>query len=191
MQARTHAHMQASKHARTHASKQARTHARTHPHARAHAHTHTHTHLSSSNSSIRPSYRGKVTQHICNIHIFDTLFLLLLCMLHAYSVHISNLFVDMIMKCDQVCMKCDQACKNQPCKHKKLPLLCVCSIIINLLCIPTTKSFPLLQNLMGFLLQFTEMEYYTRNVTEDIAKIELGVICAHMVDFCKPSHKHI
>ena len=27
----------------------------------------------------------------------------------------------------------------------------------------TTKSFSLLQNLMAFLLQFTEMEYYTRN----------------------------
>ena len=45
-----------------------------------------------------------------------------------------------------------------------------------------TKSFSPLQNLMGFLLQFTEMDCYIQNW----AKIQLGVICAHMVDFTGP-----
>ena len=46
---------------------------------------------------------------------------------------------------------CDRACDNQPCEHKMLRLLYHNLLTID---INTTKSFPLLQNLMGFLLQF-------------------------------------
>ena len=50
---------------------------------------------------------------------------------------------------------CDRACKNQPCKYKKSPILCFYSIIIPVYT-NMTKPLPLLQNLMGSLLQFTE-----------------------------------
>ena len=41
---------------------------------------------------------------------------------------------------------------------------------------------------MGFLLQFTETEYVLHSKLKILAKIQLGVICTHMVDFCGPSH---
>ena len=48
----------------------------------------------------------------------------------------------------------------------------------------TTMSFLPLQNLMGFLLQLTEMECYIQNWI--LVKIQLGIIYAHMVDFAGP-----
>ena len=42
---------------------------------------------------------------------------------------------------------------------------------------------------MGFLLQFTEKEYLLHLELKILAKLQLDVICTHMVDFCKPGHK--
>ena len=43
---------------------------------------------------------------------------------------------------------------------------------------------------MGFLLQVTEMGYYTITI-KDINKNILSIIGAHMVDFCRPSRKQL
>ena len=53
---------------------------------------------------------------------------------------------------------CDRACGNRPSEHKKSPIL-LCFLYHNLITIYTTatKSSSLLQNLMAFLLQLTEM----------------------------------
>ena len=53
---------------------------------------------------------------------------------------------------------CDRACEYRPSEHKKHQFL-VCLLYHNLITIYTTatKSSSLLQNLMGFLLQLTEM----------------------------------
>ena len=53
---------------------------------------------------------------------------------------------------------CDRACENRPCEHKNGQFL-ACLLYHNLINIYTTatKSSSLLENLMGFLLQFTEM----------------------------------
>ena len=58
----------------------------------------------------------------------------------------------------------DRACKNQPCEHKKLPIFSYLHYH-NLKTIYTNmiKSLSLLQNLMGFLLKFTEMEYHIQS----------------------------
>ena len=59
---------------------------------------------------------------------------------------------------------CNWACKNQPTECKKSPIL---SFLLyhNFITIytTTTKSSSLLQNLMGFLLQLTELGYYVLN----------------------------
>ena len=46
-----------------------------------------------------------------------------------------------------------------------------------------------MQNSIGFLLQFKETEYVIHSQLKILAKMQLGVICAHMVDFCRPGHK--
>ena len=48
---------------------------------------------------------------------------------------------------------------------KKSPNFCICSIIT--IHTNTIKSLPLQQNLMGFLLKFTEIKYYTRNLAKN------------------------
>ena len=64
---------------------------------------------------------------------------------------------------------CDWAHENQPSEHKKLPIFCFCFIIA------TTKSSSLPQNLMGFLLQLTELGYYVlnENINENITRCNL------------------
>ena len=57
--------------------------------------------------------------------------------------------------------RCNQVCENQPCQHKKSLIFCI-YVIINIYT-NVAESFPLLQILMSFPLQFTEMEYYTQN----------------------------
>ena len=56
------------------------------------------------------------------------------------------------------------------------------------ICTTTTKSLSLLQNLMGFLLQFTEMRYFILKGRYVLAKTRLSIICALMVNFRRPSH---
>ena len=56
---------------------------------------------------------------------------------------------------------CDRACKNRPSEYKKLPIFVVCFLIT--IYTTTTKSLSLVQNLMGFLLQLTEIEYCILN----------------------------
>ena len=58
-------------------------------------------------------------------------------------------------------------CESRPCEYKKSP----CLLHYNLIAIynNTTKFSPL-QNLMGFLLQFTANEYYYYTPTEDISE---------------------
>ena len=56
---------------------------------------------------------------------------------------------------------CDWACENQPCKRKKIANFS--SLQYHNLrnnCTNIIKPLSLLQNLMGFLLKFTEMEYH-------------------------------
>ena len=67
---------------------------------------------------------------------------------------------------------CDQACKSQPCEHKKLPTFRLFSYITYelLILMYNIKSLSLLQNLMGFLLKFTEIEYHINFKAEDISK---------------------
>ena len=53
----------------------------------------------------------------------------------------------------------------------------------------TAKSLPLLQNLLDFLLQFTEMGYYNQNRRyQQKYNSMYNVICTHMVDLCRLGH---
>ena len=45
-----------------------------------------------------------------------------------------------------------------------------------------------MQNLMDFLLYLIEMKYVLQSQLKILAKIQLSVICTHMVDFCRPGH---
>ena len=86
-------------------------------------------------------------------------------------------------------INCDRACKNQPRKHKKSPIFS--SLLYhNLRSIYSNriKSLSLLQNIMGLLEKFTELDTTFR--AENISKSILGIICAHMVDFRRPSHNY-
>ena len=56
---------------------------------------------------------------------------------------------------------CDWACKNQPCEHKKSPFfLSLHYHNLQAIYTNTIKPLLLLQNLMGYLLKFKEMEYH-------------------------------
>ena len=54
------------------------------------------------------------------------------------------------------------------------------------ICTKRTKSLSLLQNLMSFLLNLWKWDISFR--AEYISKIQLGTICMHVVDFCRPGH---
>ena len=71
---------------------------------------------------------------------------------------------------------CDWACKNRPCEHKKL-LILPCLLYHNLITVYTTAAKPssLLQNLMGFLLQLTEMDsaFRMKDICQNITQCNL------------------
>ena len=57
---------------------------------------------------------------------------------------------------------CDQTCENRPSKHKKITnLFCHHNLITSYTTVIISSL--LLQNLMGFLLQLTEVGYYILN----------------------------
>ena len=60
---------------------------------------------------------------------------------------------------------CDWACKNRPSEHKKFTNFFSFLLYHNLITIytTTTKSSSLLQNIIGYLLQLTELGYYLLN----------------------------
>ena len=62
-------------------------------------------------------------------------------------------------------IKCDRACENQPCECRKFANFFPCLLYHNLQSIYTNEIKPLslLQNLMGFLLEFTERAYHIQN----------------------------
>ena len=63
------------------------------------------------------------------------------------------------------CTTCEWACKNQPSEHLKIADFFSTSLYYNLLILTnnTTMCLPLMQNIMGTLLQFIEMKYYLQN----------------------------
>ena len=81
---------------------------------------------------------------------------------------------------------CDLACKNRLSEHNKL-LIFLSLLYHNLTIYATeTKFLSLLQNLIGILLQLTEMRYYILNRRY----YQIYNSCAHMVDFCRPGHTY-
>ena len=87
--------------------------------------------------------------------------------------------------------KCDRACKNQPCEYKTIAnFFFICPIITYKLFIyehdnisvTTAEVNGLSSEIYGKRIPHSELKI--------LAIIQLGVICAHMVDFCRPSHKY-
>ena len=74
--------------------------------------------------------------------------------------------------------------------HKNCLLFQLYYFYHNLYCIHTSKTelLPLMHNLMTSLLKLTERNYFVSEL-KIFLNIQLRVICAHMVDFCMPSHK--
>ncbi len=81
----------------------------------------------------------------------------------------------------------DRACKNQPCEYKKLPIFSYLhyhnlkTIYTNMIKSVTTAEFNGLSS-----------KIYRNGIPHSelkiLAKIQLSVICAHMVDFHRPGY---
>ena len=74
----------------------------------------------------------------------------------------SNIVGDLNIKYIHIC---DWACENQPCERKKNHQFFPSLLYHNLRTVYTNaiKSLSLLQNLMGYLLKFTEMGYHIQS----------------------------